>query len=210
MSKHIKILDTETGAVELDKKVPEVQVQYLDGNRIVQFGNIGNGSFNSKLWIKNHYYLPIAALLVEKFEELKGVQPERILFLENTEWEPKSGTKAPWMAQIRKANDYLYCTWGYWYVIEFRHYFTSKMSREQVIALLYHELRHIDGNGGLKDHDIEDWDNIVATLGRDWSTTKSDILDLLDDEFPGWDNLRTRNHQMSLFEKQDKVVSINR
>ncbi len=84
------------------------------------------------------------------------------------------------------------------------------MSKEQVIATVYHELRHIDTDGDIKPHDVEDWDNMVATLGKNWAETKSSIINLLDDEFPGWNELRKAGQQINIFEAAENVISINR
>jgi len=53
------------------------------------------------------------------------------------------------------------------------------MSREQVYALIYHELRHIDTDGSIKGHDIEDWTNMIEKLGVDWGSTRAGIPNLL-------------------------------
>ncbi len=94
--------------------------------------------------------------------------------------------------------------------MEMKNYYTSRMSAEQVVALVYHELRHIDEDGDLVKHDIEDWDSMVATLGKDWNSTKAEILDLLDDEFPGWDSLRRSGKQISMFDTTSNVVPIHK
>lgn len=38
------------------------------------------------------------------------------------------------------------------------------MSREQIVLLIYHELRHVDPeDDGLKKHDFESWRNVIRT-----------------------------------------------
>ena len=87
---------------------------------------------------------------------------------------------------------------GYDYILETRNYFIEKMSREQIIALIYHELRYIDGSGELQPHDIEDWSNMVATLGKDWATTKAEIKNLIDDDII-WRELEPAAKQLDIF-----------
>lgn len=216
MSKVIKIVDRYTGEVILDREIDgDFQMQFTqnsDSGKIHRIGLIDNGKFGDKHWIKNYYFRPMAQRLIEKFDEISHIHINRILFLENTAWTPAKGgsAKKTWIARIGKANQWLQDTWGYMYVMELKGYYMEKMSKEQVIATVYHELRHIDSDGEIKSHDIEDWDNMVATLGKNWAETKYQIINLLDDEFPGWNELGRIGRQLSIFESNENVVSINR
>lgn len=212
--KQIRIVDSSTGELVLDKEIGgDFQLQWTertDGGNIHRIGRIENGKFDEKHWIKSYYYRPIATKLIQKFEELNHIRPHSILFLENTVWEPsKTSTKKTWIARISKANTYLQQTWGYDFVLETREYFMNNMSREQIIATIYHELMHIDRDYELKPHDIEDWEWMVATLGKDWAETKSQIMNLLDEEFPGWNTLRRSDNQITIFDT-DNVIPITR
>ena len=220
--KAIKVTDLITGELIVDKEITgDFQIQYnqkTDGGYICHIGRIENGKFDDKHWIKNYYYRPIAEKLIQKFEELGHIKPNSILFLENTAWEPsKTNTKKTWIARISNANIYLRETWGYSYLIETREYFMNNMSREQIIATIYHELLHIDKDYELRSHDIEDWEWMVATLGKDWAETQSQIANLLDDEFPGWSTLRRSDNQITVFDTDfsagpdtEKIIPINR
>jgi hypothetical protein len=88
---------------------------------------------------------------------------------------------------------------GYEYILETRSYYTDSMQREQLIALLYHELRHIDKDGYIVKHDVEDWGNMVATLGIDWATTQATIKDILSDDFDEWSVLEPVAKQLNMF-----------
>jgi hypothetical protein len=88
---------------------------------------------------------------------------------------------------------------GYEYVLETRQWYTKDMSREQMVALIFHELKHIDIDGGILHHDIEDWDCMVATLGSDWAGTRAKIADILADDFE-WEELRKVGTQVSIFD----------
>jgi hypothetical protein len=72
------------------------------------------------------------------------------------------------------------------------------LNREQYVALIYHELRHIGRDGKLMHHDIEDWSKMISALGIDWSSHRDDFPDLLDD-YVDWDQLIGRQQmQMSI------------
>lgn len=165
---------------------------------------LDNAKFGDGHWIKNYAYRPIAEKLIEKFEELRHINPYSVLFLEDVEWEKPNSErpKRHWMARVSKANKQLAAMSGYGYILETRNYFIEKMSREQIIALIYHELRHIDKWGELQPHDIEDWDNMVATLGKDWATTKEEIENLINDDVI-WKELESREKQLDVFTLQE-------
>jgi len=129
------------------------------------------------------------------------------LFLEDTNWIKPDNNKHQWIAKISNASKQLTEYTGYWYVLETRGYYLDNMSREQVIAVLYHELRHIDFGGELIPHDIEDWSNMVATLGAEWHSTETSITNILDDEFKGWNELRKAGKQISIY---DNVVLMSK
>lgn len=204
MAKWLKIYDDDTGeVVEEIKFTGGYNIQWThhdDPGRIHHVTNLLNAKWGEKHWIKNYSYSEISKRLIARFEELNGINPNEILFLEDTEWEP-GGAKYNWKAQTKKANKQLTELTGFKWIIETRQYYTNQMSREQLILLLYHELRHIDpSDDGLKKHDVEEWNNIVATFGRGWDTTKSSIQDILDNEFEDWDILIKTERQLTLFD----------
>ena len=139
--------------------------------------------FTGKFLI-NESYRPIAQTLVKKYEELKHIAVDSILFVEDTESVKKAKGQIIF-AQIstipEKWSDIVYQTSGqpFDYLLEIFKINTAMMSREQIVALIYHELRHIGTDGSIKGHDIEDWTNMVEKLGLDWANTKGSIPDLL-------------------------------
>ncbi|TCO79156.1 hypothetical protein [Marinisporobacter balticus] len=54
-----------------------------------------------KHWIKNYQYRPTVLRLVEKFDELNHIDPYKILFIEDMEWEPGTA-KNPWIAKTKQ------------------------------------------------------------------------------------------------------------
>lgn len=201
MKRNIKVTDLDTGEVLNNVDfIGGYNITYSrfdDDGRLKHIRNLDNGKYDSRNWIKNDIYRPVAFKLVTKFEELKHIRPEKILFLEDMDWTPSANS---WIARISKANKQMKQMVGYEYVLETRNYYTKNMSKEQIVALVFHELRHIDGDGNLKQHDVEDWGDMIATLGVDWATTKGDIINILDDDFEEWDRLRKAGNQISMFE----------
>lgn len=201
MKRNIKVTDLDTGEVLNNVDfIGGYNITYSrfdDDGRLKHIRNLDNGKYDSRNWIKNDIYRPVAFKLVTKFEELKHIRPEKILFLEDMDWTPGANS---WIARISKANKQMKQMVGYEYVLETRNYYTKNMSKEQIVALVFHELRHIDGDGNLKQHDVEDWGDMIATLGVDWATTKGDIINILDDDFEEWDRLRKAGNQISMFE----------
>ena len=139
--------------------------------------------FDGKFRI-NESYRPIAAALIKKYPELKHIAVESILFVEDTESTKKNKSQIVF-AQIsaipEKWSDIVYQATGqpFDYLLEIYKFNIMQMSREQIIALVYHELRHIATDGSIKGHEIEDWTNMVEKLGLDWANTKGSIPDLL-------------------------------
>ena len=161
-----------------------------------------NAKFGEKHWIKNFVYRHIAAQLVKKFEELRHIKPSKILFIEDMDYEDPENGKPQWRAKISKANKQFTVMTGYEYILETRNYFIERMQREQIIALIYHELRHIGQDGDMVKHDIEDWNNMIATLGTDWATTQAKIKDLLEDKIL-WRELEPLVKQIDMFSLQE-------
>jgi hypothetical protein len=140
--------------------------------------------FNGKYFI-NEAYRPIAAALVNKFDEISHVIVEDILFVEDTTSVKKKQGRTIF-AQVSqvpdKWNDIVYQLTGrhFDFMMEIYKINIYNMSREQVYALIYHELRHIDRDGSIIGHDIEDWTNMIEKLGVDWNTTRNGIPNILD------------------------------
>ncbi|MTI82612.1 MAG: hypothetical protein FH756_01675 [Firmicutes bacterium] len=141
----------------------------------------------------NEAYRPIAQALVERYPELGHIAVKDILFVDDMESTGKHKDKYKF-AQISKVpekwHQIIYQMTGksFGFMMEFFKRNIESTSREQVIALVYHELRHIDIDGELKSHDIEDWANMHYKLGFNWAETKRRIPNLLDDEF-NWDEI---------------------
>ncbi len=148
--------------------------------------------FEGKYFI-NEAYRSIAADLIDKYPELSHIAPNSILFVDDRESKKKNKGQTIF-AQIsaipEKWSDIVYQASGhpFEYLLEVYRENTAMMSREQIIALIYHELRHIGQDGKIKNHDIEDWTNMVEKLGVDWNVTQGSIPNLLDEEVD-WESI---------------------
>ena len=208
MAKKLKIVNEATGEiieeVEFSGGYHVIYTNLHDAGNLKHIRKLDNAKFGDKHWIKNWIYRPIAEKLVKKFEEISHINPKKILFIEDMEWEKPESLKPKkhWMARISKANKQFSEMSGYAYILETRNYFIERMNREQIIALIYHELRHIDEWGDLQPHDIEDWDNMISTLGKDWATTKANIENLIDDDII-WRELEPRAKQLDIFSLEE-------
>lgn len=203
-TKALVITDTDSGEI-LEKITFDggYNIQWTDktdDGTIKRLMKLDNGRFGSKHWIKNNWYRPIVWRLRDKFEEFKHLKPDKILFIEDRDWEePKSDKqKRQWIARIRVPNKEFIAVTGYEYILETRNFYIERLQSEQIVAILYHELRHIGKDGDLVQHDIEDWGNMVASLGADWATTQGMIKDILEEDF-SWEDLPSIAEQLNLF-----------
>ena len=148
----------------------------------------------------NENYRPIAEALKNKFQELEHVPVNDIIFIDNTETKKKKNSSIVY-AQVGKVPDkyrdiiYQFTGKYFGFMIEVFRENTAEMSREQIIALIYHELRHIQlvikKNGSeitIVGHEVNDWLNMIEKLGLDWNSTKSNIPDLLNENI-NWGNI---------------------
>jgi len=164
-----------------------------------QEGIIAVDEFNGKYKI-NEDYRPMAEALKTKFKELEYVPVKNILFIENTEDRRKKNNLIVY-AQISKMPPkfeeiiYQVTKKRFEYMLEIFKENTILMSRSQIVALIYHELKHIqlvqskDGPKiDLVGHDVEDWINMVEKLGLNWASTKGSIPNLLDENI-NWESI---------------------
>ncbi|MBC8062768.1 MAG: hypothetical protein H7Y18_19220 [Clostridiaceae bacterium] len=182
MGKVLSIVDIGTGEqIERIEFSGGYNIQYTtneDSGRIFHVTKLDNAKYMNKYWIKNESYCLIAQKLINKFEIFKGIRPERILFIEDENYVGSEDNKPEWIMRIKKANAQLTEYTGYCWIIESLEWWVSRISHEQVVALMYSMLKYIDGNS-LKKEDIKGWDELIGTLGNGWEHTMSPIPNLL-------------------------------
>jgi predicted metallopeptidase len=154
----------------------------------------------------NEIWRSVAEALCDKYPELGHIDVDEIIFLDNIKGKGKSRGRLIY-AQTglvsERWQEVIYQMTGqaFSFFIEFFKENTQHLSREQMIVLLYHELRHIDEEGQLVAHHIEEWVEVLEGVGHGWSFAGKTIPDLLDVDVD-WESLigsRTRK----LFGDQD-------
>lgn len=160
-----------------------------------------NGKF-----IINEGWRSIAEGLIEKYSELKHIAPNSIIFIDNISdtgksrniLRPANTNKIP-----PKWSDILHQLSGkrFDYYIEFFKTNTDQLSQEQIVALVYRQLRYIDKDGNIIHPDIIDFVETIDKLGPGYLQTKARIPNLLDKDV-NWDNIKS---QPNLFESYTKL-----
>lgn len=159
-------------------------------------------------WTINEFYRPIAEALIKKFgNELGHIANHSILFIDDRESKamPKGRRvyatcgKVPglWVDVIKQMTN----RWFTHYIVFYKKN-TDMMSKEQIISLVYHELRHIDIAGELRPHCIEDFAEMIDKLGPNWASTKANIPNLLDDSIVSWADIQG---PLSLFPEHNRL-----
>ena len=136
--------------------------------------------------------MPIAEALIKKYDELRHIDPTKILFLVNHK---SSGSKKRViLAKTAKISPkwtellYQLGACSYFYTMEFYAKTTASMDENQMVALVYHELRRIGPEGELLSPDVQDWWQIIQGLGRKWFYPDNSCPNLLDDDI-NWKKL---------------------
>ena len=159
--------------------------------------------FNGKYKI-NEFYREPAMRLVRKFDQLRHIPVPSILFIENLDGKGKTKNKVK-LAEIRKMpdrwHDLIYQMTGkkFEYMIEFYRGNIERKTPEQILIALYHELRHIGPDGDLIHHDNEDFTEIAAAIGFDWTGDNRYFANILTDGVD-WDTLELQT-RLSLDDK---------
>ncbi len=135
--------------------------------------------------IVNKRIRPLAEQLIEKFDELKHIDPAKILFVLNHK---TAGSKnhivlAHTTRIPVKWTELMYQLAGvsYFYKMEFYAKTTAALDESQMIALLYSELRRIGHEGKMLIPDVHDWWQVVIGLGRKWFYPNETCANLLDE-----------------------------
>jgi hypothetical protein len=161
-------------------------------------------------YLINDSYRPIAEQLCRKFTRELHAQSEEILFVDNLK-DRKLNKGRLVFAQISviqpKMAEIIEQMTGrkFKFIMEFFKKNMEMMAREQIIALVYHELRHIDSVGKLVDHDIADWAEMLTKIGPNWATTRASIPDLLDDSLTKWEDIEG---PMTLFPRESRLEMV--
>ena len=172
-----------------DDEVVEIAKYWID-----RFKNPVKMQTKGKYTI-NDAYVQIARILVDKYDELDNIPVHKILFVDVDGKKEKGGKVilAQVSAMPEKWQDLIKQTSGYPYdfVMEIFKQYTCTLTQNQIVALIYHELRHIqDVEGEFKVvlHDIEDWTEMIEHFGPNWNAEGAELPNLLDEDVY-WDDI---------------------
>ena len=128
---------------------------------------------------------PIADELVKKYEELRHIDVNKILFVVNHKGggSKKRVVLAKTGRVPEKWRDLLFQLGAvsYFYVVEFYAKTTACLDENQITALVYRELRMIGPEGQVVPPDVHDWWQVLMGLGRRWFYPDATCPNLLDD-----------------------------
>lgn len=161
--------------------------------------------FGGKFLVNDHYR-PIAEALIAKYSELGHLSANSFIFIDNisdtgksrNKMRPANTNKIPpkWSDAIYQLTDKRFD-----YYIEFYKKNVEQMSTEQIVALVYQQLRYVDREGNIIHPEIMDFVVLIDKLGPGWTHTKARIPDLLDKNI-NWDKIKG---QPNLFENYAKL-----
>ncbi|EDS78298.1 putative metallopeptidase [Clostridium massiliodielmoense] len=180
----IRIINNDGELQEIDCIGYNLQYVESTGNGQVQkIRALNNGKYDSKHWIKNEFYAPLAQKIKDKYkEQIVGftlVSVNKILFLEDTDYVGDEMSRNDEVMWIKKAPKQLTELTGYKFIVFSREFWMSRISKEQILWHIYSVLKQIDGDK-LREPDIKGWKEVLGTLGYGWETTLSPMPDLMD------------------------------
>jgi hypothetical protein len=144
---------------------------------------------------------PIADSLIKKYRELSHIPLESILFIVNHKYSgsKKKITLARTARVPEKWRDILFQlkAVSYSYIMEFFGKTTACLDENQMIALVYRELRRIGPEGEIMAPDTNEWWQVLMGLGRHWFYPDMSCPNLLDDKVD-WRSLLGSNYDSSL------------
>ena len=137
--------------------------------------------------ICNSRIRPIAEELVKKYEELRHIDPSKILFVLNHAASGESKKKIILANTSRRSPKWTEIIFqlgacSFFHTMEFYSKTTSMLDENQMVALVYRELRSIGPEGQIVSPDVHDWWQILMGLGRYWFYPDQTCPNLLDDK----------------------------
>lgn len=144
---------------------------------------------------------PLAEALIRKYDELRHIEVDRILFLLNRR--SAGSKKRVILAKTAKVppkwQEILYQlgAMDFAYIMEFYEKTTSVLDENQMIALVYRELRKIGREGDVAPPDIHEWWNVLEGLGRRWFYPDATCPNLLDENVD-WKKLMGPSYERPL------------
>ncbi|MHB8928927.1 MAG: putative metallopeptidase, partial [Bacillota bacterium] len=132
----------------------------------------------------------LARAVAEARPEVMLAAPGSIIFVENIDGGGDT------MAKLRRLSPLFQHLLHKDFVLEIFRVNTENLSNEQRALLVYDQLRHINMDGKLDPHDVQEWAEVAAAV-PDWRTTKRQLPNIL---APTFDWERFRGPQMTIGE----------
>lgn len=148
--------------------------------------------------ICNSRMRPLADELIKKYEELRHLDASKILFVVNhkSAGSKKTLVLARTSRVPERWRDVLFqlgaCS--FFHMVEFYGKTISCLDENQMVALLYRELRRIGPEGQILTPDVHDWWQVLMGLGRYWFYPDSTCPNLLDENVD-WKKLMGANYE---------------
>ena len=204
----IQVIDTISGEVVKDLECVGYNLQYSraeDDGRIHRVRNLLNARYDTRYWVKNEFYTPIAQNLRDNIQEFRHIDATKILFIEDIDIKEDINKAPDWIFKISKANKHLSILTGYNYIVESKECWVSMLSKSHVVAHIYNMMKYIDVDGSIKKEDIRGWKETIGTFGYGWESSKGELPDILEvvkdiAEKQDFKMLRMANKQLSMFE----------
>lgn len=204
----IKVIDSISGEVVKDIECIGFNIQYSkaeDDGRIHKLRNLLNARYDSRYWVKNEFYTPIAQNLKDNIEDFKHIDPTKILFIEDIDTEEDVNKAPEWIFKISKTNKHVHMLTGYNWIVESKECWIQMLSRSHVVAHIYNMMKYIDIDGSIKKEDIRGWKETIGAFGYGWESSMGELPDILEvvknvAEKQDFKMLRKANKQITMFE----------
>lgn len=150
------------------------------------------------------YLRELAGRIIDRFSELSHIDEfigrENICFVMS--YEPKTKRGRQILADCRAVKGPYRALVDYQFIITFYEPNIQDLSENQQKILMLHELKHIQEDGKIRPHDVEDFSDILHRYGIDWSNNGQDVPDIL---AGGGDGKETKRHKMASKSKTNKI-----
>lgn len=137
------------------------------------------------VFINNDRYKPILEALIDTFPELSHIDVETIVTISNIKTDNRDKKAKMVYADITKVSDkllninrlYYSGNKHYKYILQIYENHTEDLTNNQLVAVIYHELLHINSEGNLRGHDFEDFYAVIdKTKNTRWTTVEIDSI----------------------------------
>lgn len=120
-------------------------------------------------FINNKRYKFVVETLISYFPELSHIDPDEIIVVSNIKTDNRGKKSKTTYADITKLSDKLFDVnkqyylgnKPYKYILQIYENHVEGLTKEQLVVVIYHELLHISVEGNLRNHDFEDFYQVI-------------------------------------------------